>query len=109
MKTQLSEYKDLISVVKGFLEKREDLRDSDAKLVANVWRDEVEVQIGKNGLSKISAYDFFALYLAQEKLSSSDSITRARRKIQQMNIHLRGNSYNERQAQESKFRKSVNK
>ena len=38
MKTQLKEYKGLQEVVKTFLEKREDLRDSDPKLIANVWR-----------------------------------------------------------------------
>jgi len=108
MKTQLKEYKGLQEVVKTFLEKREDLRDSDPKLIANVWRKEVERLNGKDSLSNMSAYDFFAFYLVAEKISSADSITRARRKIQQDNAELRGNNYKERQAQEKEFRKEVN-
>jgi len=108
MKTQLKEYKGLQEVVKTFLEKREDLRDSDPKLIANVWRKEVERLNGKDSLSNMSAYDFFAFYLVTDKISSADSITRARRKIQQDNAELRGNNYKERQAQEKEFRKEVN-
>ena len=108
MKTQLKQYKGLQEIVKTFLVNREDLRDSDAKLIANVWRKEIETLKGKNALNDMSAYDFFAFYLAQEKISSSDSITRARRKIQQDNAELRGKNYKERQAQEKEFRKEVN-
>ena len=107
-KTQLKQYKGLQKVVKTFLEKREDLRENDSKLIANVWRDEVEAIRGKGALNEITAFDFFALYLAQEKISSADSITRARRKIQQEDCNLRGKNYKERQLQEKEFRKSVN-
>jgi hypothetical protein len=109
MKTQLKQYKGLQEVVKTFLEKREDLRDSDPKLIANVWRKEIETLAQKEGaLEDMSALVFLAYYLVPEKISSSDSITRARRKIQQDNEHLRGNNYKERQAQEKEFRKQAN-
>lgn len=106
--TQLTQVKTLQEIIKNFLEKREDLRDSDPKLIANVWRKEIENLNGKDALNKMSAYDFLAFYLVQEKISSSDSITRARRKIQQDNEHLRGKNFKERQAQEKQFRKEVN-
>ena len=108
MKNKLKEYKGLQKVVKTFLENREDLRDSDSKLIANVWRDEIEALKGKGSLTDISAYDFLAYFLVPEKISSADSITRARRKIQQEDWNLRGNNYKERQLQEKEFRQQVN-
>jgi len=108
-KTQLKQYKGLQEVVKTFLENREDLRDSDPKLIANVWRKEIETLAQKKGaLEGMSAFDFMAYYLVPEKISSADTITRARRKIQQDNEHLRGKNYKERQAQEKEFRKQAN-
>lgn len=109
MKTsQLKQVKSLQDVIKNLLEKREDLRDSDAKLIANVWRDEIEMTMGEDALKRMSAYSFFAQFLAQEKISSSDSITRARRKIQGDYSHLRGNNYKERKEQETEFRHNIN-
>jgi len=109
MKTQLQQCKGLHEVVKTLLEIREDLRENDCKLVANVWRNEIEQMLGEDALKRMTAHQFFAFYLSQEQISSSDSITRARRKIQQDNCNLRGNNYKERQTQEKTFRKEINK
>lgn len=109
MKTpQLEEVKTLQNVIKNFLEKREDLRDSDSKLIANVWRDEMNSMLGEGILKRMSAYQFFAEILAQDKISSADSIVRSRRKIQRDNENLRGNNYKLRKQHEVEFRNNIN-
>jgi hypothetical protein len=75
--------------VLDLLEKHPHLRDSDEKLVANVWHSEIM------NLPTLTAYDVLELY-ANGKLTNSDYITRIRRKIQEENPDLRGTLYKER-------------
>ena len=63
------------------------LRDNDNKLIANVWFAETNKK----------EVIYFLKDLADGKLSSSESITRCRRKIQEQNPYLRGNRYRYRQ------------
>lgn len=81
--------------VQSLLEKHPRLRDDDNKLVANFWFNEV-------GETK----DFLKNYAAGN-ITPADSITRARRKLQELHPHLRGEKYNERHKEEKKVRKSI--
>ena len=68
------------------------LRDNDRQLVANVWF----VQINKDqNIKTMSAKDFLH-ELAKGNVLSSESITRCRRKLQEENVSLRGERWDER-------------
>ena len=69
------------------------LRDSDSKLIARFWTNELE----KKGMdtSKMSAYEFLCMF-AQSKQHNVEGLTRMRRKVQEENKELRGERYYER-------------
>jgi hypothetical protein len=72
----------------------ERLRDSDCKLIARFWANELAA---KNiDIHNISAYEFLSMY-ATNKLHNTEGISRMRRKVQEENKHLRGQFYKGRQ------------
>ena len=79
-------------MVKELLTKYPDFRDSDAKLMAHVWRKD----LGYN-LNLMSATDLLNEIAINKKLSSWGSITRYSRKVQELNPDLRGTKYKEKQ------------
>ena len=102
---RLSEIKSVTDYVKELLISKPDNRDDDRKLVANVWSKQSG---GLRKLQEMNAYDFLLFYCRHDKLSSYDSITRARRKLQEQFPELRGASYAKRQEQEASVRKEIN-
>ena len=82
--------KQVKQVVTEALEKDTRARDNDNLLLARVWFN----QIGEK-LMHMSAYDFLKT-LADGDLYKPYSITRCRRKVQELNSDLRGESYNKR-------------
>ena len=80
--------------VKILLTKYPHFRDSDTKLIAAYWFEELKKK-GFNA-NEISGMDFLH-YFAQSKLTNSETIHRCRRKAQEENPELRGNSYQTRQ------------
>lgn len=66
------------------------LRDDDYKLVANIWHQEAH---------HIGTADILKLY-ASQRLTCADTITRARRKLQEENVHLRGKLWAARHKEE---------
>jgi len=74
--------------VKNLLTKYSSLRDSDRLLVAELWKQE---------LKALKTNDLLMM-LKAGKLTSYDSITRVRRKVQEENKNLRGKLYKERKA-----------
>lgn len=76
--------------VKRLLETVPSLRDSDERLVANVWAKYVD------DLTIINAHIFCHLY-ASKHLPTADAITRARRHLQSKHPELRGASWEARQ------------
>ena len=86
------------------LKKAPYLRDDDYKLVANVWHNELKAL--KINSTKISAFYLLKLY-SQQILTQADVITRARRKVQEENIELRGELWNERHELESEIRQKI--
>ena len=84
------------SQVKRLLETVPSLRDSDERLVANVWAKYCEMDI--------SAHEFILRY-SQGKIPTADAITRARRDLQKYNESLRGEMYEPRHKKEKEVRK----
>ena len=89
--TQISK---LENRVRALLTARPELRDNDQRLVSNVWWQCLKLD-GINPDETPSTK--LLLLLSQGKLPNHDSITRARRKLQEVHEHLRGEKYNKRQ------------
>lgn len=98
--TRLKEIKELHTLVVKLLTKYPHLRDSDQKLVSNIWYYELDG-------AELSAKDFIGL-IANKKLTNYDSITRARRKVQEEHEELRGTNYTKRKEQEAVVREGIN-
>ena len=99
--------KKLFSVIDGvekFLTKYPLLRDNDDRLMANIWADYIGRQENMDGPETWK--DIIHL-LAKGKLPSYESISRCRRKIQQLNPELRGKKWTERQRRAKKIRKEI--
>lgn len=80
--------------VKNLLIKYPHFRDSDNKLIAAYWFEELK---GKGvNLDEMSGMEFLHFF-ANSKLTNSETIHRCRRKAQEENTELRGKSYQTRQ------------
>lgn len=86
--------KDLQHIVKGLLIQDSRYRDNDSLLVNRIQKQEIE-EMGKN-ISTMSVLDFFKLK-AEGRITEDDSITRARRRVNEYFPETRGYSYNRRQ------------
>jgi hypothetical protein len=91
------------TMVKVLLTDYKHLRDSDERLIANIWTYEVG---GKDKLKKMNGLDLL-MFVADGRLTPSDSITRVRRKLQEEYEHLRGESYVARQNNQAKIKKQL--
>ena len=80
--------------IKKLLTNDKRLRDSDAKLIARFWANELDAK-GVD-INNMTAYEFLCLF-AESRLHNVEGITRMRRKVQEENEHLRGLYYKERQ------------
>ena len=69
------------------------LRDSDNKLIARYWHNEMSGK-GMNP-SELSAYEMLCLF-AESKLTNPETIRRMRQKLQEQHKELRGKKYQER-------------
>jgi len=80
-------------IVKNLLVQKPHLRDSDSRLIATYWYNELK----KKQISpyKITGYEFMQLF-ANSKLTNIKTIERMRRKLQEENPELRGKIYNDR-------------
>ena len=76
--------------IKKLLTNDKRLRDSDSKLIARFWTNELETK-GMD-TKDMTAYEFLCLF-AQSKLHNVEGLTRMRRKVQEENEHLRGKVY----------------
>lgn len=81
------------------LEQYKHLRDSDNALIANIWYSELQDK-------SINAVDFLERF-SKGFLTTPEAITRARRKIQEENEHLRGESYQKRHKNENEVRTQI--
>ena len=76
------------------LKKKSHLRDNDRRLTANIWWKSV------SNPELLMFEDFIKLYIKGD-VPESDSITRCRRKIQEENKNLRGESWDLRHGLEN--------
>lgn len=88
-----------IDIVKGILSRNVKSRDNDGLLLATFWYKELKSK-------SYNQCDLLNL-LAREKLTSAESITRCRRKLQEEIPELRGSRYDERQHLAEKTRRHV--
>ena len=86
--------------VKSILETIPAARDNDHALVAAYWAAEL-----KNGPVRVESAQGLLVTLASGGLTKYSSISRARRKIQEEHVNLRGKSYNIRQNKSKKTKK----
>lgn len=103
----INEIKELCDKVKVLLRSHPHLRDSDKRLVANIWSIDLTELYNKN-IENISSLDMLNA-LAEGNLTNHDSITRARRKVQQENEDLRGTKYADKKQEEKDTRENINK
>jgi hypothetical protein len=102
----MSKISTIYNVVLEKLYKSERYRDDDNLLVVSIWWNEVE-KMGYDG-RQMSAFQFMSLYKLGE-ITSADTITRARRKVQEEHPHLRGKSYQSRQSSTEDVKRELRK
>lgn len=81
------------------MQKRPDLRDDDNRLAAVIWWEECK-RLGRP-MDKMTAADFMQIMI-DGKVSSLESIGRARRKVEEEHPELRGATYEQRQRLQKK-------
>jgi hypothetical protein len=98
----IEKIKQIQSSVGSLLHNYPQFRDDDKLLVSNIWYGQL-LDLGYSP-DKISAKQFLQLY-SDDKLTNSDIITRARRKVQEEYPELRGKSWSKRHKESEKFKK----
>jgi hypothetical protein len=93
----------VLSSVKKMLQGNPRLRDSDEKLMANMWY----VFIGEDIVMNLTAINLLQK-LSDGDLPSYESISRCRRKIQEEKPELRGEKWKERHDAEETVIKELN-
>ena len=87
----------LTDKITGLLTVKSDLRDDDRRLICNIWWKSV------SNPELLMFEDFIKLYI-DGKVPESDSITRCRRKVQELNKELRGRSWDLRHGLEDEIK-----
>ena len=90
----------VVDDVEKFLIKYPPLRDDDERLMANIWSSHI------GNLEGIDGKEILHM-LANHQLPSYESISRCRRKIQEIKPHLRGEKWHERHKRSQKIRKEI--
>jgi hypothetical protein len=94
--------KTILNKVRKILIDKPETRDCDRLLTAHIWFQEADFTNKK--MHQLRA--FLNLY-CQKKLSNADSITRARRKLQEEDKTLRGETWYKRKNLQEVFRQKV--
>ena len=80
--------------VRNLLINNKRLRDSDNKLIATFWFQELKMLVIDT--NEITGFELLELF-AESKLTNAETIRRIRAKLQETNKELRGSKYNLRQ------------
>ena len=91
-------------VVEDLLHQYAHYRDSDTRIIAHIWMRQLG---GLENMKSISLYDFFQLWIDNKNIVEPDTITRARRKVQEENVDLRGKTYKKRKEQSKDVKKNI--
>ncbi len=81
-------------LIEGLLDRYPHLRDDDQKLLASVWK-YLLIKNHHLELENISGIQLLTI-ISQGALPNSESITRCRRKLQEINTDLRGELWDKR-------------
>ncbi len=95
--------KDLNKRVTTYLLNNPDLRDSDSKLMARIWYDEVQSTLGL-----IETAEELLIAVSKGQLTNWESATRCRRKIQEEVPELRGKGHSLRKAKAKRVKDGFN-
>jgi len=95
---------DLYKVVKEYLCSDPRTRDNDHLLAVLIWHRQLRGD--GHDITKMSAYDFMKIYRDKD-LANHDSISRARRKIQEDNPLLKGERHHERQLKQEAVKEDI--
>ena len=95
---------DLYHEVKQYLCSDPRTRDNDHLLACLIWHRQLRAS-GRD-ITRMSAYDFMLLYRDKE-LANHDSISRARRKVQEDNPLLKGDAHHERKLKETAVKEDI--
>ena len=101
---QINKIKEMQVVVQDLLQQYEHYRDSDTRVIAHIWMRQLG---GLENMKSISLYDFLQIWIENKNIVSPDTITRARRKVQEENVSLRGKSYKQRKEQSNKVKENI--
>lgn len=103
----INQIKNIKKKIISLLTEKPHLRDSDDKLIANIWNEQMGFVSGGGLLSKqTTAYDFL-LAFSESQYTSPESIRRCRQKIQEQNPELRGKSYKNRKTAGKEFKQAI--
>lgn len=106
MKSEAEQLETIYEVVREYLEQYPHLRDNDEKLIATIWRQELG---GSDFCATINGNELLHIFAQGGTLSSSESITRARRKLQEIHMHLRGQKYLKRFTHQQQVKEFIHK
>lgn len=104
MSIALNKIKDMQNRVESLLKRFPAYRDCDTKLVAHIWMEQVG---GVERMKEINLHDWMKMWIDNPNIASPDTISRARRKIQECNPDLRGEHYKLRKDQEKDVRGGI--
>ena len=100
----INKIKNVQPLVKQLLEKYAELRDCDNRLYINF------ISIADPVLrNRATDFNYFAKMMINGNYPPMESITRARRKVQEENPELRGKSYKGRKEEEKQVKQLINK
>jgi len=99
--------KEIMHIVERYLQDHPHLRDDDNKLIASIWKHHLKNQFGF-AIHNMSSIQLLEL-IADGKMINAQSITRARRKLQELVPAYRGKKYMERMAEAAKVKSEITK
>jgi hypothetical protein len=90
--------------VRLLLIEKPEYRDNDELLVVRFWWDDMK----RHGLNpkETSAFVFMTM-MKDNLITAADEITRARRKVQEIHIELRGEKYHKRKLKQSEVKQQI--
>lgn len=104
MSIALTKIKDMQKRVESLLRRFPAYRDCDTKLVAHIWMEQIG---GVEKMKEINLHDWMKMWIDNPNIASPETIYRARRKIQESNVALRGEHYKFRKDQEKDVRGGI--
>jgi hypothetical protein len=104
MSIALDKIKDMQNRVELLLKRFPAYRDCDTKLVAHIWMEQIG---GVEKMKQINLHDWMKMWIENPNIASPETISRARRKIQEANADLRGENYKLRKDQEKDVRGGI--